>query len=83
MTNMDPLQELYNKFDGTGEGGNRRLAWYGQCRAQGLSHDEAILDTYRKYKSWCEEFWPKRGIDLPTCICRGTLIPTHCPIHNP
>lgn len=61
-----PLQELYNKFDGVEPSGNARLAWYGQCRAEGMSHDEAIRATYEQYKSWCREFWPKRGIELPS-----------------
>jgi hypothetical protein len=61
----DHLQELYNKFDGTGPEANARLAWYGQCRAKGLDHDAAIQDTYEHFKFWCLEFWPKRGIPLP------------------
>lgn len=63
----DDLQELYRKFDGSPDGdANRRLAWYGQERAKGKTHAEAILSTYQKYKWWCDEVWPKRGIDLPT-----------------
>lgn len=59
------LQELYRKFDGADGGANGRLAWYGQARAKGLSHEEAIEDTRKQYQSWCLEIWPKRGIELP------------------
>lgn len=66
MPDHKRLQELYNKFDGTGPGSNERIAWYGQERASGVTHDEAILSTYKRYKRWCDEYWPKRGIALPT-----------------
>lgn len=62
---QDPLQELYHKFDGPEPGGNSRLAWYGQCRAKGMTHDEAMADTAKKFASWVAEVWPKRGIELP------------------
>lgn len=62
---MTPLQELFRKFDGTGSGGNQRLAYYGQRRAAGDNHDQAIDATYWEFKSWCDEFWPIRGIPLP------------------
>ena len=61
---LDPLQELYHKFDGIGNS-DARLAWYGQCRAKGLNHDEAIADTARQFRFWVAEFWPARGIPLP------------------
>jgi hypothetical protein len=65
MSGRDTLQELLHKFDGTGPGGDVRLAFYGQCRALGMSHEGAIRDTYDHFQSWCREFWPKRGIPLP------------------
>ena len=58
------LQDLYRRFDGVG--GDRRLAWYGQCRAMGLSHEAAVYDTYTKFRGWCDEVWPQRGFELPT-----------------
>lgn len=61
---LSPLQELYNKFDGTGNS-DARLAWYGQCRAKGLNHDEAIADTANHFRIWVAEVWPARGIPLP------------------
>ena len=64
----DQLQELYRKFDGPEPGGNTRLAWYGQCRAKEMSHNEAILDTAKQYKGWVLEVWPKRGIPLPETV---------------
>jgi hypothetical protein len=60
----DNLQDLYNRFDGTGDA-NARLAWYGQCRAKEMSHTEAIADTAKKFRYWVAETWPKRGIQLP------------------
>lgn len=54
------LQELYHKFDGVG--GDRRLAYYGQLRAEGKTHREAIDATAAYFSSWVAEFWPKRGI---------------------
>lgn len=63
---QENLQELYNKFDCVPDNlANQHLAWYGQCRAKGMTHDEAILDTYEHYKYWCMEVWPKRNIELP------------------
>lgn len=60
------LQELLHKFDGV-DGGNTRLAWYGQCRAEGKTHEEAIIDTYNRYRLWCYEVWPRRNIPfIPT-----------------
>lgn len=61
------LQEIYKKFDdwNGNSGGNSRLAWYGQCRAQGMSHQEAIADTFNHYEFWCRTNWPIRNIPLP------------------
>lgn len=65
MSSAD-LQELYNKFDGVPDtAANQRLAWYGQCRAQGMTHDEAIADTAKRFSHWVAEVWPKRGIPIP------------------
>lgn len=65
MNQRNDLQELLHKFDGTGPGGDQRLAWYGQERALGLSHDAAIRSTFDHFKSWCLEFWPRRNIATP------------------
>jgi hypothetical protein len=65
MIPTDNYRELLHKFDGTGPGGDQRLAWYGQERAQGLSHDAAIASTYDHFKSWCDVYWPRRDIELP------------------
>lgn len=59
------LQELYTKFDGSDAAANARLAWYGQERAKGRTHEEAILGTYNRFSFWCSEVWPKRNIQLP------------------
>lgn len=40
----DALQNLYHWCDWSGDG-NVGLAWYAQCRAEGKSHQESILDT--------------------------------------
>lgn len=56
-------RELLNKFDGSGADADRRLAWYGQCRAAGMTHAESIADTARNYYVWVREVWPKRGIE--------------------
>jgi hypothetical protein len=58
---VDDLQELLRKFDGVG--GNVRLAWYGQQRAAGLSHEAAIEATRVKFSQWCAEVWPVRKIE--------------------
>jgi hypothetical protein len=62
---QSPLQELYAKFDASGADGNQHLAYYGQLRAAGQSHDDAIQLTYVQFKSWCDKIWPVRGIKLP------------------
>ena len=58
------VQDLLNRFDGVG--GDSRLAWYGQCRAAGMTHEEAVLDTYEHFIGWCRKFWPARGIEVPS-----------------
>ena len=58
------LQDLYNRFDGTGNA-DARLGWYGQERAKGKSHEEAIQGTAEHFTLWVREVWPKRGIPLP------------------
>jgi hypothetical protein len=63
MKQRDDLQDLYNRFDGPG--GDTRLAWYGQCRARGMNHDEAIANTARHFRGWVTEWWPKRGLEVP------------------
>lgn len=42
--NRAALQELYRELDFTGTG-TRNLAWYGQQRALGYSHEEALART--------------------------------------
>ncbi len=41
---MDPLQELYNHLEHV-TFGDKHIAWYGQARAKGLSHRDALRDT--------------------------------------
>lgn len=64
---MSPeLSELLHKFDGEPTvAANARLAWYGQCRADGQTHAESIADTAEHFPMWVREVWPKRGIALP------------------
>lgn len=62
----EQVQDLYKRFDGADGGANTRLAWYGQCRAAEMTHAEAIADTYKRFRGWCDEWWPKRGLALPS-----------------
>jgi hypothetical protein len=63
---LSPVQELYRKFDGADfSASNARLAWYGQCRAKDLTHDEAIQETFLRFEHWCREWWPTRNIPVP------------------
>lgn len=64
MSDRGDLHDLYRRFDGVN--GDRRLAWYGQERALGKSHAEAIDSTAKHFQLWVEEFWPKRGLEVPT-----------------
>jgi hypothetical protein len=43
------LQELYQHLDCIGLRGNQQIAWYGQCRAQGMTHAEALADSIEKF----------------------------------
>ena len=44
----DDLQNLYFHLEHC-DHGNKYMAWYGQCRAQGMDHDSAIEDTISHY----------------------------------
>lgn len=55
----DPLQELYNHLDHC-DHGDKYIAWYGQCRAQGMSHKAAIQDTVEHYKLLDTEWYQLR-----------------------
>lgn len=44
----DQLQELYRHLDGVG--GDRRLAYYGQLRAEEKSHEEALRLTVEFFR---------------------------------
>lgn len=57
------LQDLYHRFDGADPHANARLAWYGQCRAQEMSHEEAIASTANHFPGWVAEYWPMRKIE--------------------
>lgn len=41
------LQEVYRHLDGVG--GDRRIAWYGQLRAEEYSHEEALRMTVEHF----------------------------------
>ena len=47
----------------------------------------ADRDAYRSLNHFSEQFFPmRRALErrlADACTCRGTLIPTHCPVHNP
>jgi hypothetical protein len=48
MDGNEQLQDLYFHLDHA-EMGDKYLAWYGQCRAQEMSHEDAIKDTLDHY----------------------------------
>lgn len=52
------LQELYRHLDG--HGGDRRLAWYGQLRAEEYSHEEALRMTVNHFRLERELWYQKR-----------------------
>lgn len=55
---MNQLQELYRHLDGVG--GDRRLAWYGQLRAEEKSHAEALEMTIEHFNLRREEWYQNR-----------------------
>lgn len=59
MSNKDQLQEIYFHLDGV-NGGTQRIAWYGQLRAQELSHAEALEKTIEKYRLTEAEWYQSR-----------------------
>lgn len=59
------FSDLMRRFDGKGQGANARLGYYGQMRAGGMTHTDAVKATYLKYQDWCDEVWPLRGLELP------------------
>jgi hypothetical protein len=56
---MSDLQELYLHLDHC-DNGNKYIAWYGQLRAEGKSHDEAITLTLDRYRIREQEWYKKR-----------------------
>jgi hypothetical protein len=65
--NRYTLQELYRWLDHC-ERGNTYLAWYGQCRALGLNHKQAILDTITRYDLNHQNWWLERRLDANTLV---------------
>ncbi len=59
---MGDYDELMNKWDGVG--GDRRLAWYGQLRASGMDHRDAMKGMRKRWDQFAQDCWPARGIDL-------------------
>ena len=53
------LQEVYRHLD-SAVGGNTRLAWYGQLRAQEYSHEEALAMTIAEYRLERQDWYQKR-----------------------
>jgi hypothetical protein len=53
------LQEVYRHLDSS-DGGNARLAWYGQLRAQEYSHEEALAMTIKEYKLERQDWYKVR-----------------------
>jgi len=60
-----PHEQLLHWFDGCDGGATTRIAYYGERRARGESHDEAMLHTAQRFPLWVADVWPKRGIELP------------------
>jgi len=60
------LADLIRRFDGMGQGANARLGYYGQMRAGGMTHADAVQATFLKYQDWCTEVWPMRDLELPS-----------------
>lgn len=61
---LDPLQELYAHLDHAVHG-NKFLAWYGQGRAQGMSHAAAIRDTVQHFRLVETPWYQARNLTLP------------------
>lgn len=55
------LQEVYRHLDGVG--GDRRIAWYGQLRAEEYSHEEALRKTVEEFKLEREPWYQVRFPD--------------------
>jgi hypothetical protein len=53
------LQDLYRHLDHPVMG-TRLMAWYGQCRAQGMTHRAAVDDTVREYGLTNQDWYVKR-----------------------
>lgn len=56
--NKEQLQELYRHLDGVN--GDRRLAYYGQLRAEEYSHEEALRMTIKEYRLEQQDWYQKR-----------------------
>jgi hypothetical protein len=53
------VQELYRHLDCMGSAGDRHIAWYGQLRAEEMSHDEALEATISHFRL-TDEVWYQR-----------------------
>lgn len=53
------LQELFRHLDGA-VNGNLYMAWYGQCRAFGQSHEMALEDTIEHFGLRDEDWYQRR-----------------------
>lgn len=56
----EPIQELYFHLDATGGQGDRQIAWYGQLRAKGESHAEALENTIVHFRLRDKDWYNKR-----------------------
>lgn len=55
------LQEILRALDCTPQSrGDRHMAYYGQLRAEGLSHEEALETTIVHFNLRSEPWWPVR-----------------------
>jgi hypothetical protein len=53
---MEQLQELYRHLEHAHHG-DRHMAYYGQCRAQELSHKEALEKTIEHFRLRHEDWY--------------------------
>ena len=60
----EQLQEVYRHLDHC-DHGDRFIAWYGQCRAKEMSHQEALADTIEHFRlkdaPWYQRRFPESG----------------------
>lgn len=55
VESRNQLQELYNHLEHPVMG-DKYMAWYGQCRAKEMSHEEAMRDTAH-YWGFANQDW--------------------------